>query len=242
MYLYKKENLGENRTSFRPCSVTTNGLGQNPWEQIPRDQHERVRELIRNNPVVQAIRSLPEGKVCPAPEFMAAHEQRIREKIRGFLPGQIDEGINLWRLSLGYPPHPAWQQRKINTSPSMSPISAGEKIQSDIYTAKILEEKFRRAELSDDAEGMAIAAEQYYQLLNRYPPPGPGQPMPGRGAMERQREQIAQIRDNILRQAPNLASIVRNIGPWELAVVRGRIAEYVRQRVLVRQQRTRARR
>ena len=242
MYLSETEAFKQTRKSFQPCNFNMACLGQNPWEQIPVQLHERVREAIRKNPVVQAIRRLPEGNVCPAPEYLAAHEQKILEKIQGFRPDEVEEGLNLWRLSMGYPPRPRWPQMPANTGPSMSPITAGEKIQTVIYTAKVLEERFQRAELSEDSEGMAKAAEQYYQLLQRYPPEGPGKPMPGRGKMEEQRERTAQIRDSILRQAPNLARVVRNLGPWELAVVRGRIAEYVRQRVLARQQRTRGRR
>jgi hypothetical protein len=79
---------------------------------------------------------------------------------------------------------------------------------------------------------MAEAAEAYYRLLSYYPLPGPDKPMPGRGIMQQQRERILEIRENILRQAPNLASIARNIGTWDLAVLRGKIAEYVRQRAL----------
>lgn len=260
MYLYAKEPLGQVRTILQPCNPTAGigsafghasaveGFGENPSreEQILRERFAReLRKAIESNRIVQAIRRLPEGQVCPAPEHMAEFERRVREKLRGSFPilsAEFEEGINLWRMSLGYPPHRPPRQMPINTAPSMREIRPGEVRQSVIYTAQVLEQKFLIAERSGDVEGMTKAVKEYYDLLNRYPPKGPGDPMPGRGSMERHREQLREIRENLLRQAPNLASIVRHLGPWELARVRGRIAEYLRQRVLARQQRSRVRR
>jgi hypothetical protein len=142
-----------------------------------------------------------------------------------------------------------WQPRTIEPGikirppqTSMRQAEPGDKERGAIYGAQLLEERFRKAERSGDVKGMAEAAEAYYRLLGQFPSQGPGEPIPGRGAMEQQREKLHETRAEILRQAPNLARIVRNIGPWDLARLRGKIAEYVRQRVLVRQQRSRARR
>jgi hypothetical protein len=262
MYLYAKEPLGQNRTSLQPCNLARGssyafglaasgleGFGQDPSRQKhnPQELHERyqreLRAAIEKSPVMMAIRRLPEGQVCPVPERMAAFEQRIREQLWGsFSYLDIERGIDLWRMSMGYPSNLQQRQIPINTGPSMRKITPGEIKRSVIFTAQILEQKFLIAERSGDAKGMTKAAEEYYELLNRYPPQGPGEPMPGRVDLEKRREQLRETRENLLRQAPTLASIVRNLGPWEQAVARGRIAEYVRQRVLARQHRSRARR
>lgn len=66
--------------------------------------------------------------------------------------------------------------------------------------------------------------------------------MPGRGTMQRQRERELEARESIMRQAPNLASIVNTLASKGLPITRRMMVEHLRQRVLVRQQRSRARR
>jgi hypothetical protein len=124
----------------------------------------------------------------------------------------------------------------------MRAIGPEELRRSVIYSAQVLEELFLKAERSSDLKGMADAAERYHELLNQPLPQGSPKPMPGRGRLQTQREKLDETRAEMMRQAPNLASIVRNLGPWELARVQGRIGAYLRQRVLLRQQRARIRR
>lgn len=219
--------------------------GQNQISREAREQHAReLRGAIRNNRVVQAIRRLPEGQVCPAPERMATFEQRIREKLRGsFLWDELETGINLWRQSEGFPPHPSRRQlAPMNTGPSMREATEGDVRRSAIYTARVLEEKFLLAERTGDQEGMVKAAEDYHKLLGSYPPQGSGDPMPGRGTMQRQRERELEARESIMRQAPNLASIVNTLASRGLPITRRIMVEHLRQRVLLRQQRSRVRR
>jgi hypothetical protein len=207
--------------------------------QIPRDVRERyereLRNAINSNAVVQAIRRLPEGRVCPAPEHMPAHEQKIREKLRGsFDYSQLETGINLWRQSVGYPPRPSVaQQPPLQRQTGMRATEPGERERNALYTAGLLEQRFVLAEKTGDLEGMAKAAEEYHQLLGAFPSGG-GQPMPGRGGMEKDRDKWLQVRQDVVRRAPNLTRVIT---AWELARFRGKIGEYVRQRMLVRQQR-----
>jgi len=121
--------------------------------------------------------------------------------------------------------------------PRMGPAEPGAKYRGAITEAQILEERFQKAERSGDIKSMAEAAEAYYKLLAQFPTQRPGEPMPGRYAMERQREKELEARASIMRQAPNLASIVRNLGPLDLARLRVKIAEHVFQRVAPRRQR-----
>lgn len=198
MYLYANEPLGQLPTSLQSCNLTTgsgrgfglaasavDGFGEVPpgWEHIPLKQRERLREEIRNNRVVQAIRRLPEGNVCPAPEHLEAYEQRIINQLWqsfSFYPGELGKGLDLWRLSMGYPPRPPMREKPLNTGPSMRATEPGEEIRNAIYTAQVLEEQFILAERTKNYEGMAKASKEYYQLLNRFPPQGPGKSMPGR--------------------------------------------------------------
>lgn len=124
----------------------------------------------------------------------------------------------------------------------MGPAEPGAKERGAIYEAQLLEERFRKAERSDDVKGMAEAAEAYYRLLGNFPSQEPGEPMPGRLAMQRQREKELEARESIMRQAPNLASIVNTLASKGLPITRRMMVEHLRQRVLVRQQRSRARR
>lgn len=213
----------------------TEGLGQTPSirQQIPP-------ELSR---VVFAIRSLPEGKTCPTPAHAQEHERRIIEKLtkQGFSHFEIEAGLDLLRNEMGLPA-PKLSPFPLQKQASMSPVEHGDVVRSVIHTAQVLEERFLQAERSGDIKGMTKAAEEYYKLLNKYPPLGPREPIPGRGAMKKQREKWLEARENIFRRAPNLASIVRNLGKWDLAVLQRKIAEYCRQRVLTRQRRSRVRR
>jgi hypothetical protein len=124
----------------------------------------------------------------------------------------------------------------------MGPAEPGAKYRGAITGAQILEERFLKAERSGDITGMAEAAEAYYKLLGQFPPQGPGEPMQGRGTMQRQRERELEARESIMRQAPNLASIVNTLASRGLPITRRIMVEHLRQRVLVRQQRSRARR
>jgi hypothetical protein len=244
MYLYAKEGLGQIPTTLQPPNLTPGrGYAFGPaasaaegFGQVPQHRWDRV---------VRAIRSLPEGRTCPTPEHAREHERRIVEQLRkqGFNEWEIEAGLNLVRSEMGLPVR-QWSPRVAYHPPqtSMRQAEPRAKERGAIYEAQLLEERFRKAERSGDVKGMAEAAEAYYRLLGQYPSQGAGEPMPGRGTMERQRERELEARAQIMRQAPNLASIVRNLGSWDLAVLRGKIAEYVRQRVLARQHRSRARR
>jgi hypothetical protein len=253
MYLYGREGFGQIPTTLQPRNLTPGssyafgpaasaleGFGQAPprWEQSPR-------ELRESHPVVRAIRSLPEGRTCPTPEHAPEHERRIVEKLRqqGFREWDIEAGLNLVRRDIGLPAR-QWPKPIAIGPPqtTMREAEPGAKERGAIYEARLLEERFLKAERSGDVKGMAEAAEAYYRLLGQFPSQGPGEPMPGRGVMQRQREKELEARANIMRQAPNLASIVRTLGSWDLAVLRGKIGEYVRQRVVARQHRSRARR
>ena len=216
MYLYAKECLG----------------------QIPA-QCQQIPPADEWDSVVSAIRSLPEAKTCPTLAHAAEHERRIVDKLRkqGFSDYTIEAGLRLLRKEIGLPAPQCLSPITGPRQTSMRAPEPGELIRNHIYTAQVLEEMFRKAERSDDVKGMAEAAEMYYELLNAYPSQKPGKPMPGRLAMERQRKEIDEARTSILRQAPTLASFVRNVGPFELASMRRKIGEYVRQRVLTRQQR-----
>ncbi|MGH8627749.1 MAG: hypothetical protein ACREYC_21575, partial [Gammaproteobacteria bacterium] len=137
------------------------------------------------------------------------------------------------------PPPPLW----VPLPQRMGPAEPGAKIRGAVIGAQLLEERFLKAERSGDVKGMAEAAEAYYRLLSQFPSQGPGEPMPGRLAMQRQREKELEARANIMRQAPNLASIVNTLASRGLPVTRRIMVEHLRQRVLVlRQQRSRARR
>jgi len=250
MYLYGSEDFSEIPTplqsdNLRPgrgCALgssapSVGGFG----EAIPSfDLFPPARE---GDPVVLAIRRLPEAKTCPAPAYARQFEQRIVEKLKkqGFSYFDIQAGLKLLWRELGLP---APQQLQPVGPPqtSMSAVGPEEIRRSVIYSAQVWEELFLKAERSGDLKGMTEAAERYHELLNRPLPQGPPNPMPGRGQWQTHREKLEETRAEMMRQAPNLASIVRNLGPWELARVQGRIGEYVRQRVLLRQQRSRTRR
>lgn len=188
--------------------------------------------------VVSAIRSLPEAKTCPTLAYAAEYERRIVEKLRtqGFPECTIEAGLKLLRKELGLPA-PQYIPMTGPAPTGMREPEPGELKQDFIYTAKVLEEMFWKAEQSNDVKGMADAAERYHELLNSDLSPGPGKPK-GTLQMERQRREWAETREKILRQAaPTLANISRGLGRFELAGLRRRIGEYVRQRVLMRQQR-----
>jgi hypothetical protein len=218
--------------------------GPQSQPQIPRDVRERyereLRNAINSNAVVQAIRRLPEGRVCPAPEHMAAHEQKIREKLRGsFHFSQLETGINLWRQSIGYAPNPdPFRQPAHPPQTSIKSIDPGERQRSVNYTARQLEQDYVLAQKTGDLEGMVKAAEAYYRLLGDVPPHGPGAPMQGRGSMELDRNRWLEAREDLLRQAPNLARIVRQLGPLD----QHRLRQHLRPTVIQRSQPQRARR
>jgi hypothetical protein len=182
--------------------------------------------------VVRAIRKLPEGQVCPTPEKEPEHRRRIVEELtkQGFQWFEIENGLRIVGLSPPQQIRPFSPASNLPPQTSMRSTTPGEVRASLINTAQILEERFLKAERSDDLEGMAKAAEEFYDLLGRYP--RQGEPMPGRGSMQRQREALSKVREDILRRAPNLGSLVRTIGPWESAQLRGKIGEYVRQRAI----------
>jgi hypothetical protein len=116
----------------------------------------------------------------------------------------------------------------------MGPITPGEQRRSVIYTAQVLEKKFLLAQLTGDHEGMVEAAEDYHKLLGSYPSQGSGDPMPGRGSMERHRQTLLETREEILRNAPNLARIVRHLGPLDLHRVRQHVPPPPRARTRTR--------
>ena len=208
--------------------------GPQSQPQVPRDVRERYERELRNaiasNAVVKAIRRLPEGRVCPAPEHMAAYEQRIREKLRGsFDASQLEAGINLWRQSMGSPPHPnPLTQPVYRPQTGMRATEPGERERSARYTAGVLEQRFLLAERTGDVEGMAKAAEEYYQLLGGFL--RPDVPPPGRARMEADRNRWLEAREDLLRQAPTLARIVRHLGPLAERDLRGQLRSHVVQR------------
>jgi hypothetical protein len=171
---------------------------------------------------------------------MAAYEQRVREKLRGsFGFPEIETGINLWRQSMGYAPHPdPFRQPAPPPQTTIKSIGPGERQQSIDYTARRLEQDYVLAEKTGDLEGMVKAAEAYYRLLGDALPYGPGAPMKGRGSMERDRNRWLEAREDLLRQAPNLARIVRQLGPLD----QHRLRQHLRPTVIQRSQPQRARR
>lgn len=118
--------------------------------------------------------------------------------------------------------------------PRMGPITPGEHRRSVIYTARVLEGKFLLAQRIGDHEGMVKAAEDYHKLLNSSLSKGSGDPMPGRGSMEQHREKLRETREEILRNAPNLARIVRHLGPLDLHRVRQHVPPSPRARTRTR--------
>lgn len=94
---------------------------------------------------------------------------------------------------------------------SMGPgPSAGDRRRGMQLQAEHLERKFRTAEQNGDVESMQKAAQDYLDLLGQIV--NPGRPMPGRGAMARQREQFLQAAELLRSNAPALTVLVRNRG------------------------------
>lgn len=249
MYLYGSEDFSEiptplqsdNARPGRGCALGSSAPSVERFgEPVPFfDPFPPARE---GDPVVIAIRRLPEAKTCPAPAYARQIEQRIIEKLekQGFSSFDIQAGLKFMRRELGLP---IQQQLQLVGPPQATMRAAGpEEIKrSVIYSAQVLEELFLKAERSGDLKGMTDAAERYHELLNRPLPKAP-EPMPGRGSMEKQRRELADLRAEILGGAPNLANIVRTVGPLDLARMQPKIREHVLQRVLLRAQRSRVRR
>jgi hypothetical protein len=164
MYLYKTE-----------------GLGQFP-EPIAAESDR----------VVKAIRRLPEGRTCPVDP--TKHEQRIREQLgkQGFKWFEVEPALRLLRKEWGLPARPIVGSPS-NPQASISAIDRGEEERIRIHTARVLEEEFRKAARSDDIKGMEKAAKQFKELMDRYPSPKPGKPMPGRGQMQKHRDEFQRM-------------------------------------------------
>jgi hypothetical protein len=112
---------------------------------------------------------------------------------------------------------PAYQKEK--------PQSPGDERHDAIRIAKLLEEKFNRARRDGDQKAMEKFAKEYYDLLGRYP----GKNKRARGGVHILRDTATSQRthEEIMNGAPNLARVVRAIGPLDAARLNRSLADYL---------------
>ena len=118
---------------------------------------------------------------------------------RGVRPDVINRAMQLanrWRPLAVTAVPPRRQQQ----APTMGPAPAFD-LQRLKWRAQLLDARFQTAQRSGDTKAMADNAKALAELLRAL------------GKMGRDRARMAQVRAEILRNAPNIARVIRTVGP-----------------------------
>jgi len=111
-----------------------------------------------------------------------------------------------------------WESARTNNTPPAP--SVGLPSRSIIIDIKLraqeLDALYRANGHNPDYQGQLL--KQMVDLL--YAADGGGDPPPGRGSLERERERLRQTREEILRNSPNIARVMQNLGPLALDRIR----------------------